>query len=504
MSGQVPRDAKRGLWFNLTVDAASDLGRDTDRIGVLVTAKAQQDERGAAAATVAAEILIMDRSLSMHREGKLHHAKHAIEAAIDSLADGIHFAVIAGNHAAEQVYPGGGRMERVSARTKTEAKARVSALAAVGGTAMGTWLALAGEIFGPVPDAVRHAVLYTDGINEHETPEQLGSALRACRDHFVCDVRGVGDDWDHRELRRIAGALQGTAEAIIDVTDLREDFIRLMEHAQRLVVPQTCLRLTLDRRFRLEAVRQIRPTANDLTGHGVPQDGGVVDIPLLAWGEETRDYLVKLRVDPDTLPYGDEVRAARVDMVAGHRGSQARVPCAAPAAVTVRRQRYQGSGPPIVSVGQAEDLIRLDEAAQAGIGAYQRGDRDTALRELTIAVGIALRLGASAHLANLRRLVTIDEYQKVALRPDIGSAALRTTAVRTMDNREVRPPARVPGPRKAGPGSAAVHQPAAGDNLIRRVCPRGHETVAPVVKYCEEPGCGHEFSDDPDHTRPPA
>lgn len=516
MSGQLPRGARHGLWFSLTVDATSDLARDTDRVGALVTVEAQQSERGAAAAADAAEIVIMDRSLSMHRQGKLQQAKGAVEAAIDALADGTYFAVIAGNHDTEQVYPGGGELECVSARAKTEAKVRVSNLAAAGGTAMGTWLTLADQIFGQVPDAVRHAVLYTDGINEHETTEQLGTALRACRDHFVCDVRGVGVDWDQRELRQIAGALQGKVEAIIDIADLRRDFTRLIEHAQRLHVPETYLRLTLDHRFRLEAVRQIRPTESDLTSHVMPQDGGVVDIPLLAWGDETRDYLVVLRVHPGSLPYDDEVRAARVDIVSGRLTAEAPVPCAAAVAVTVRRQSHRDSGPANVTVRQAQDLMRLGEATRAGIDAYQRGDTETAVRELTVAVGIARRLGASAHLARLRRLVTIDEHGEVRLRPGISRADLLVTDTGSVDHRGVQQPAaQVPGSRlterdpagqepPAGDGRPpAGHGPLAGQRLVRRVCPRGHVTEARVVKYCEEQGCDHEFTGDPDRGLPP-
>ena len=501
MSGQLLRGARHGLWFSLTVDATSDLARDTDRVGALVTVNAQLSERGAAAAADAAEIVIMDRSLSMNRQGKLQQAKGAVEAAIDALADGTYFTVIAGNHDAGQVYPGGGKLECVSARAKTEAKVRVSNLAAAGGTAMGTWLTLADQLFGQVPDAVRHAVLYTDGSNEHETTEQLGSALRACRDHFVCDVRGVGTDWDQRELRLIAGALQGKVEAIIDIADLRMDFTRLMEHARRLLVPETYLRLTLDPRFRLEAVRQIRPIENDLTGHRMPQDGGVADIPLLAWGEETRDYLVVLRVDPGSLPYDDEVRAARVDVVAARLTGGALVPCAAAAAVTVRRQSHRDSGPANVAVTQAEDLVRLGEATRAGIDAYQRGDTKTTVRELTAAAGIARRLGASAHLARLRRLVTIDEYGEVRLRPGISRADLLVTDTGTVDHRGVRQPAaQLPGapPTErdtSGQEPPAEDRPPAGqgplaaEGLVRRVCPRGHVTEAPVVRYCEEQGC---------------
>lgn len=495
MSGQPAGETRTGLWFSLTVDATGELARDGDRVGALITVAARQSELGAAAAARTAEVIIMDRSLSMHRHGKLQQAKRAVEAAIDALSEGTLFAVIAGTDTAAQVYPASG-LQQAGARAKAEAKARVRNQIAVGGTAMGSWLTLAAGLLSQAPDAVRHAVLYTDGINEHETPEQLDTALRACRGQFVCDVRGVGTDWDQRELLRIGDALQGRAEAIIDLADLRDDFTRLMEHAQQLLVPRACLRLTLDRRFRLESVRQIRPTEHDLTGHGVAQDGGITDIPLLAWGEETRDYLVVLRTDPATLPR-EEVRAARVDMIAAPATGQRSVPCATPAAVTVRRLAYAADPSINPSVQQADDLVQLSAVEHAGIDAYERGDHDLAVREFTVAVGIARRLGADRHLARLRRLVTIDEHDGVQLRPDIGREDLLITGTGTVNHQDVPPPVPASGTQSAGiPGPRAARP-----TTTRHTCPRGHVTVGAAVRYCEEAGCDHQFSGDPEPSR---
>src|SRR2546429_662 len=75
---------------------------------------------------------------------------------------------------------------------------------------------------------IRHAVLYTDGKNEHESRPELDAALTACADRFICDVRGVGDDWDYTELLHIAGALHGDATAVLRIADLADDFTGLM------------------------------------------------------------------------------------------------------------------------------------------------------------------------------------------------------------------------------------------------------------------------------------
>jgi Mg-chelatase subunit ChlD len=490
MSGQVPpRDDERGLWFDLTVDATSELARDADHFAALMTVSARRSDHGAVtAAAAAAEAIIMDRSGSMHRGGKLQQAKQAVTAAIDALSDDTYFAVIAGNDSAELVYPGGGTLRRATTEAKIDARNRVANLAAEGGTAIGTWLALANQVFGQARDSVRHAVLYTDGINQHETPKQLDAALDACRDRFVCDVRGVGVDWDPRELRRIAGALQGEVEAIVDIANLRDDFTRLMAHAQAILVPEVYLRLKLDSRFRLESVKQIRPTENDLTGHRIPRDGGEIDVPLLAWGEESRDYLMVLRVNPGTSA-DDELRAARVDIIAHRPGDGPPVPCAEPAAVVVRWLSHRAPPPVNQSVTQAMDRVRLGAATRAGIDAYERGDTETALREFIVAVGIARSLGASGHLARLLRLVTIDDFGGVRLRPGISAADLRIVDTGTVNNRDWQPLSGPPrGPRSPSPDAA--------ERAVRR-CPHGHVTVAPGARYCEELGCDYEFKDDP-------
>jgi Ca-activated chloride channel family protein len=468
------------LWFTLTIDETREMARDATRCGALVTVQARPDDGGAVTAG-SAEIVIMDRSASMQRFGKLEEAKRAVAAAIDALADGTRFAVVAGNHSAEQVYPANGLLATATAQSRREAKIRVSHFAADGGTAMSTWITKAEELFARDPDAVRHAVLYTDGINESEPDETLDAALRTCRDRFVCDVRGVGIDWRYRQLQMIADAMQGRVEAIINVADLRADFAALMEQAQRRHVPSVRLRLTLDRRFRLESITQIRPVENDLTDRRVPQDGGIVEVPLLAWGEEVRDYLVMMSVDPATLPH-EKVRAARVDIVAGQPGNA--VFCAEPAAITVLRLRYRDAGPANVSFTQARDLAELTETIRSGIDAYQRGGRDIAEREFTKAVAIARRLGATSHLKRLRKLVTIDEFGEVRLRDCIAPEDLLMTASHAGDHEDVERPGR---PDLGGEGPEPPP--------VRRICPWGHETVGPVVKFCEEPGCNHEFMD---------
>ena len=107
----------------------------------------------------AAEIVIVDTSGSMGAPGrKINAAREATSVAIDCIRDGVLFAVIAGTDTARVVYPLGTRLVAASEQTRTAAKQAVGHLSAGGGTAMGSWLRLAGELFATAPERMSHAI----------------------------------------------------------------------------------------------------------------------------------------------------------------------------------------------------------------------------------------------------------------------------------------------------------------------------------------------------------
>ena len=89
----------------------------------------------------AAEIIMIDCSGSM-AGNHLHAARNAAAVAIDTIRDGVQFAIIGGSHHAWTVYPrqGGAQLAKASERTRHDAKAAVSGLRTNGGTAFSTWL----------------------------------------------------------------------------------------------------------------------------------------------------------------------------------------------------------------------------------------------------------------------------------------------------------------------------------------------------------------------------
>ena len=197
---------------------------------------------------------------------KFDAAKRATAAAIDELVDGTYFAIIAGTEKAAAVYPGGRAADpRRARRPGRQAKRAVDGLRPNGGTAMGTWLAHVRGIVGLHPGALIHAILLTDGKDEHETPEDLRQEIALSEGLFTCDCRGVGTSWHVEELRSISSALLGTVDIVADPADLADDFAAMMRTSMGKSIPDLTLRLWTPAGARIEFVKQVAPTVEDLT-----------------------------------------------------------------------------------------------------------------------------------------------------------------------------------------------------------------------------------------------
>ena len=179
-------------------------GVDTVDAVVTVAAAGEAAEAGATPSTDRAEVVIFDTSGSMGTGRKMAAAKEAAAAAVDSLDDGVSFAVIAGDHEAKLLWPQDGRSFAVAdADDRAGAKAAIARAEPAGGTAIGTWLDLARQLFGTTTAPARHAILLTDGRNEHQQPYELQAAIAACRGLFQCDCRGVGPAGPRLPARRV-------------------------------------------------------------------------------------------------------------------------------------------------------------------------------------------------------------------------------------------------------------------------------------------------------------
>jgi hypothetical protein len=469
-----------GLSFCVEVDASSELAHDERRADALITVSARSAAESAGPQAPPAEVLIMDRSLSMAGRGKLDEAKRAMCQAIDTLRDGTRLGIIAGHHQAEVIYPAGGGLAVVDAAAKEEAKNRVAGQLAEGGTAIGQWLARADRLFASMTsaDTVRHAVLYTDGKDEHETPEELGAVLAACTDRFVCDARGLGEDWDYTELLRITEALHGSAEAVVTVRDLTQDFIRLMQQAQRIVVARVYLGLHLNGCFQLGFVRQTLPVEADLTVRQ-RHDNGEIHIPLGSWSPQDRQYQMSLRFDPEDLPVDEELRAARITLHA-ELPDGTRAPCSEMLPMLVRRRSTPGFRTPLPDgITRVENMRELGMAMRACADAQLRGEFERADRELRIAIQLAGDLRQTAQLQLLRSLSVTGPDGRPRVRRTASPGELQRLGL--VSKRTAAPP-------------ADEAQPAPVGGTRQCQCPRcGKVTSGRSVRFCEV--CGHRFDD---------
>ncbi|MFD5745750.1 VWA domain-containing protein [Streptomyces sp. NPDC127033] len=349
----------------------------------------------------AAVVIMVDCSGSMdYPPTKMRNARDATAAAVDTLRDGVAFAIVAGTHVAKEVYPGDGRLAVADARTRAAAKEALRRLGAGGGTAIGTWLRLTDRLLASAEVAIRHGILLTDGRNEHESPEDLRAALDSCAGRFTCDARGVGTDWEVKEVTAIASALLGTADIVADPAGLAADFTRMMENAMGKEVADVALRLWTPVGVEIVFVKQVAPTVEELTGRRTESGPRAGDYPTGSWGDESRDYHVCVRVPEAGI--GQEMLAARVSLIlpAPGGGSPEVLSQGLVRAVWTDDMAASTSINPQVAhyTGQAE----LAQVIQQGLDARKSGDFDGATAKL----GRAVQLAASSGNADTAKLLS--------------------------------------------------------------------------------------------------
>jgi hypothetical protein len=360
-------------------------------------------------------------------------ARQATEAAIDAIRDGVPFAVVAGTHVARMVFPGTEYLVPADASSRAAAKAAVSRLTAGGGTAMGQWLAMADRLFTGHDQAIRHAILLTDGKDEHEEPSDLAAALARCEGRFTCDCRGIGTDWVVAELRRVSTALLGTVDIVADPGRLATDFQQIIEHAMGKAVGDVRLRLWTPQGAQIKFVKQVAPQILDLSARRAPGPNPLTgDYPTGAWGPESRDYQVCVQVRPGSV--GDEMLAARVSLVAVDGAGQA---------ATLGQGLVKATwSDDIAQTGRIDRTVadytgqtELADAIREGLEARKNGDLDTATARLGRAVKLAAESGNEETALLLSKVVDVDD-------PATGTVRLKSRVSdadeMTLDTRSTR------------------------------------------------------------------
>lgn len=380
-------------------------------VNAIVTVSCSGAGEAGRAGGQAGEIIIVDTSGSMGRT-KIEAAKVAATAALDQILDGTWFAVVAGTHVAYLAYPparSGAGMVQMNPQTRYEAQQAVRGFRSDGGTAMGTWLLLAGRLFDSIPAlAQRHAILLTDGENHNESPDQLSSSIAAVTGKFQADCRGVGVDWQVAEVRRIAQALLGTVDIIPQPEQMAAVFADLMRNAMSRGVADAQLRVWAPQGAQVTFVRQVSPTVADLTDRRVevnPLTGGY---PTGAWSDESRDYHVSVRLSPKAI--GQEQLAARVQLAVGGE-------VVAQGLVKAKWSDDDGLTTRInPEVAHYTGQTELAQAIQDGLAAKAAGDDAGATTKLGRAVQLAAQTGNEEATTRLRKVVDIEDVETGTVR----------------------------------------------------------------------------------------
>jgi hypothetical protein len=389
--------------------------------------------------TGSAEIIIIDCSGSMNApRTKIAEARAATVAALDVIRDGVAFAVIAGTEEALPAFPADGSLAIADERTREAAKRAVAGLRPGGGTAIGKWLRLAHQIFTTHPAGLRHAILLTDGKNQHESSQQLDTAISLCDGIFSCDCRGVGTDWEVGELRRISTALLGTVDIVPDPAGLAADFEAMMQTAMGKQVADVALRVWTPQHATVRFVKQVAPTVEDLTGRRAQSGPQAGDYPTGAWGaEESRDYHVCVEVTPGAV--GQEMLAARVSLVASSPSGPEVLGQGLVRAIWTDDEAL--STRINVQVAHYTGQAELAQVIQEGLEARKEGDEDTATAKLGRAVALAQHSGNEDTAKLLAKVVDVVDAATGTVRlkkkvEDADEMALDTRSTKTVRTRK--------------------------------------------------------------------
>ncbi|MEV4802095.1 VWA domain-containing protein [Nonomuraea sp. NPDC049421] len=396
--------------FTLTIDQNKYLSLDGREVHAILTVGATGAAAVRTSATEAAEVIIVDTSGSMSGS-KIREARMAAVTAVQTLRDGVHFAVVSGTNRAKVVYPpSGDHLAMASPATRAEAERAISRLSAGGGTAIGEWIKLAGHLLTAHPSAIKHALLMTDGQN-NQSDDTFADVLAAWSGKFVIDSLGVGDDWVPAELRKVAEAMLGTFDFVRDQGDLPEYFRRLTQTSMSKTVPDLTLRVWVPQAARLKFVKQVSPTILDLTGKRTDVNPLTGDYPTGSWGQEEREYHICVEVPQGQI--GQEIRAGWVKLVRPDTQEVVASGNVLAQWTDDLAQSTRINGKVAHYTGQAE----LHDLIQDGLSARAMGDTDTATARLAKAHRLAAESGREDTARLLEKVVEVD--------PATGTARLR-------------------------------------------------------------------------------
>jgi hypothetical protein len=304
-------------------------------------------------------------------------------------------------------------VSKATRENKEQAIGQIKAIAANGGTVISTWLSEALEQFKKMPNAVRQALLLTDGQNDDLDENRLDAVLELCEGVFQCDCRGVGTDWRVKQLQQISHKLLGTTDIIPNATQIEADFRAILEKAMSKDVSDVALRLWTPQGAKVLYCKQVSPDIVDLTHRGKLVKPQVSDYPTGAWGRnESRDFHFCIEVKPGNV--GDEMLAGRASLIYTVNGAETKVAEARILALWTDDDAKSTKIDKRVAhyTGQAE----LAQSIQEGLEARAKGDDEVATAKLGKAVKLAHDSGNEATAKLLRTVVDVQDAETGTVR----------------------------------------------------------------------------------------
>jgi hypothetical protein len=424
--------------FNAEVFQNPYLSQGEVNVNAIMTVGSEGDAAAGSAQSSGDKLfgIIVDISGSMQGQ-KIVAAKDAMCQMIQLIPEGTSFFIIAGNDRAKLVVP----VVPANDANRQAAQNAVRAINAGGATLMSGWLRAALNEFEKMPNAMRQALLMTDGQNDSSDTDALGAVLNSCEGKFQCDCRGVGTDWKVKQLQKIGDRLLGTTDIIPDAQGIAMDFQAILSQAMDKQVSDVNLRLWTPQGAQILFCKQVSPDIVDLTQRGKAIKAQVMDYPTGAWGgQESRDYHFCIQIPAGEV--GDEILAGRASLVCTIEGVETKITEARILATWTDDDAKSTKIDRRVAhyTGQAE----LSQVIQEGIDARDRGMIDVATAKLGRAVQLAHDSGNEGTAKLLRKVVEIDDAATgtVRLKREVAkedAMALETRSTKTTRIRKDNP-----------------------------------------------------------------
>jgi len=240
-------------------------------------------------------------------------------------------------------------------------------------------------------DLSRYGIFLTDGQNTEPEAQLAAAVKRAAETGMHLCAYGYGNDWDPKQLTKIAEITQGwMPKAVPNPSDLQQEFSALVNRMSKTVATDVALQLWTPTGARILSLAQAYPQF--VKGEAAATGDGhtwVVPVPPMS-SKDHRDYLVHLEL----ASVGARMVAVRPSVVYVASGQKIEEKGDQDAWIILQQSSDStqlAQINPVVAgyLGQGQ----LADATRAMTAALDAGDRNAAEQHRTEALGIAQTTG---------------------------------------------------------------------------------------------------------------